>query len=375
MNFIDLENDKIGITCDDDLKFFVEESKCHKLYFDFNAASEQELSRKRSRSQMTEEVEGSRKIRKLLKEIDLSSDSSAMDTDDESDLSPGASTSDSSKTSSGTDNAQEPVDEMQPSTSAAASNQQTPKVNIISVDIIKPSDTQINDQASIHISDDNGNAGQSADSAAKDGNDVPIFEIDENSQENNDNENDVQIVPDETQEKTSVAEENIQQSSQKQPTKKKPETNRIIISDSSDDEEQNHTFNSSRRFSDGPRGGTYSSAYSFCNDNGNTYGTRASYSGYNPYRQHRFRRCNSDRWNERTRGFQEQIRAFHQSNAENLERINQNARLAGQHAARAVRASTAAIPDLVSNFRAHFVHPLFRVTDINQQVFSSFHRR
>ena len=33
--WIDLENDKIRINCDDDLRFFMEESKIQKLNFEF----------------------------------------------------------------------------------------------------------------------------------------------------------------------------------------------------------------------------------------------------------------------------------------------------------------------------------------------------
>ena len=355
----DLENDKIKITCDDDLKFFMEECACNKLVFDFNPETELELSRKRSRSQMNDSSEGSKKLRKQLREFDLSSDSSVMDTDDDLDLSPGASTSfESSKNSSVVDfSSKETQDEMQPSTSADALKQ-SPKVNIISVDIIKTSENELNEDA-IEIPDDNGN-------------DVQIVSDDKNTSQEESAANFQVIEADETSKKE---EEATQGSCQQNVTKKKSETNRIVISDSSDDETTGDR-NNNRRFSDCPRNGAYSSSYSFCNSNGNRYESRAYYgsgAGGNscprrpPYSS-QFRRSQSERFHN---DFQDQIRAFQRSNAEHIQRLNETTR----QAARTVRASTAAIPDFVSNFRAHFFHPLFRVTDINQQVFAPFNRR
>lgn len=370
--FTDLENDKIRITCDDDLKFFMEESACHKIVFDFNPSTEEELSRKRSCSQMNDETsECSKKIRRQMQEIDLSSDSSSMDTDDsDSDFTPGAPTSfENSKNSTFIDVAHENHDDMQTSTSADALK----KINIISVDIIKPSDEQSEKQTS-----------NTAPETSEDG---------------------VQIVPDAECSESSIVKEaqvekageqnEIQELGHEEPSKeikKKPESNRIVISDSSDDEANNNS-NQNRRFSDEPRrNGAYSSAYSFCNINGNRYESRASYGHYPRHNSSRFRRSNSDRsygrGNSYHNGFQEHIQAFHRNNADNIEALNQSARLAHDQAARVVRASTEsarlardeaarvvrASTDMVSNFRAHF-NPLFRVSDINQHIFSPFNRR
>lgn len=75
----DLENDKIKVTCNDDLRFFLEESEISKLTIDYDC-SVQEVSRKRHLAD-DENSEASKKIRRKLQQIDLSSDSS-MDTDE-----------------------------------------------------------------------------------------------------------------------------------------------------------------------------------------------------------------------------------------------------------------------------------------------------
>lgn len=378
----DLENDKIRVTCDDDLKFFMEESACHKIIFDFNPATELELSRrKRSWSQMNENFnECSKKIRKQLQEIDLSSDSSSMSISDDDNpyISPGASTSfDSSKNSSLSNVSQKSQNDL-PSTSAAALNH-SQKVNIISVDIIKMLDEQVPIGAPDNENDVQCNEPLPFDTVDGNGNETPkeAIEIPD------DNGNDVQIVDDEETRKQAVAqetsqiEETAQGSSQKDSTNKKSDKKRIVISDSSDDESHD-TTNNNRRFFDGPRSGTYSSSYSFNTDR--NFESRASY-GSCP--RNRFRRSNSDRsYYERPFEFQNHMRAFHENarfardQAERTVRAStESVRIAREQAARAVQVSTAAIPEMVSNFRAHFVHPLFRVADINQHVFSTFNRR
>ena len=307
----DLENDKIIIACDDDLKFFIEESACHKLILDFQP-SELESSRKRTSSQIEDVTECSKKIRKQLEKIDLSSDESSIDDDNE------IYSSSSSKNSSVSNITHE--DAMQPEPNSSSSN-----VKIISVDIIKPADELI------LIHDENGN-------------------------------NFKNVQAENVQEDSAKQEENVQKSSEQ---KKRPETNRILISDSSDDEAQDDTANNNRRrFSDGPS----SSSYSFAGV-GDTFDSRASFDNG---RQQRFRR---GRHQSRGRNsFQEAAREFQQVHAENMERFHENARAARDQAARAVRASASVIPDILSSFQAHFRRPMFQVSDINQQLFGSFGR-
>lgn len=345
--FTDLENDKIKITCDDDLKFFMEESPCQKIVFDFRPESELELTRKRTRSQQNEDAsECSKRIRKQLQEFDLSSDSSSMDTDDDfgDNLSSSTSTSKNSSVCDITQTAQDDQvptsstsiqEEPKPSTSTADVSK-SPNVNIISVETIRPA------EVILEIPDDNGN--------------------------------DVQIIDEASTPEVSVVETDaVQQSNVEIATKKKPEPNRIVITDSSDDEEPDDTTNNNnRRHSYGPN---YSSTYSFTNVNGNGFESRSSFSGGNHrHSHHRYRRNFHEQQAHQRARFEEQARNFQRCHAENMERVQENVRAAGAHAARAVRASASAIPDLVSTFRTHF-QPLFRVADINQQIFGTFGRR
>lgn len=313
----------------------MEESAVKKLVFDFHPATELELSRKRSCSQLNDDVsECSKKIRKQLQKIDLSSSSSSMDTDEDDDYSGEASTSyDGSKTASVNNVAQESQEDLQPSTSTAASRtfNKNPNVNIISVDIIK----SIDEPETIEIPDDNGN--------------------------------EVQVDPEEVVRVIPVVETVQNSSQQDEPSNKQPTTNRIVISDSSEDEAQDDT-NNNRRHSDA----SYTSTYSFTNVNGAGCGNRSSFGGGRYHHSHRFRRHHNER-PQRANSFQDQSREFQRIHAENMRRIHQHASHAREHAARAIRASTSAIPDLVSQFRAHF-QPLFRVADINQHVFSPFRR-
>lgn len=346
-----MENDKIKITCDDDLKFFMEESPCQKLVCDFRPESEQELSRKRTSSQLNDEAnECSKKIRKQFQDIDLSSDSSSMDTDD--DCYHLSSTTNTSKTSSVCDMSKVAQDdhapdsstvqeEPMPSTSTAGLEglAKSPNVNIISVETIPTI--------------------QPADEAVV----VP-----------DENDNDIQIVDNEpevaNQESSEVVVAN--QSSDADKTKKQPGSNRIVISDSSDeDEAADDTTNNNRRHSDGPQP-HFSSTYSFTNVNGNGFESRASFDGAHHHHSHRrFHRDHAARQRAR---FEQQARNFQRFHADNMDRIQQNVRHVTQEAARAVRASASVIPDMVSTFRQTF-HPMFRVADINQQIFGTFGRR
>lgn len=345
----DLENDKIRITCDDDLKFFMEESPCHKVTFDFRPATDLELSRKRTSSQMNDEAsECSKRIRKQLEHFDLSSDTSSMDTDDEGDMSGEASSNfNDSKASSVSDVAQKSRDEPIPSTSTGI-YAKNPNVNIISVDIIPSIDVE---------------------AAAED---VQVIE-DEAAPEAPPIED--KSVPEAA---APTEESNVQKS-----TPKKQETNRIVISDSSSEEETADNNANSRRHSDGP---SYASAYSFTNADGNGYDSRSSWNNGRYQHSHRFRRNThhghhqrgasfEEECQNRARQWREQASSFQRNHAENMERIQRHARQAREHAANAVRASTSAIPDLVSTFQAHFRRPMFRVADINQQIFGNLYRR
>jgi hypothetical protein len=306
----------------------MEESAIQKLIFDFRPQTETESSRKRSSSVINDDAEGSKRIRKQLQEFDLSSDTSSMDTDDDDD---GPSTSyDTSKNSSVSNVAQESQVEDVASTSKEA-GKQSPNVNIISVDIIKP-------------------AAETADT---------LIEIED------ENDNEVQIVDE--ADAAPPTEETAQRSSPPKPT------NRIVISDSSDEEEEansqtneqdnSNNNNGNRRHSDVP----YSSAYSYANVDGNRFESRASFNNGRHHHSHRFS-TGRPRYNF-NHSFEEQSREFRRRHAENMENFHQNLRTARDHATRAVHASASAIPDLLSTFRDHFQRPLFRVADINQNIF------
>ncbi|CRK90993.1 CLUMA_CG004681, isoform A [Clunio marinus] len=378
--WFDLENDKIRITCDDDLKFFMEESACHKVIFDFRPETEQELSRKRSLSQIYDEsIESSKRIRKQFENIVLSSDSSSMETDDDDDddlsFVGNVSSVTNSKNSSSNNIPEQDLFDAGPSTSAG---RKSPNVNIISVDIIKP------------------------------------LSEDENI---NKNENEIQIIDDESIKETSqsidasgeevvtVQDENLTAKSNETLTidlrgssdkKEQTETNRIVISDSSDDETESNNNEKDQRNPQGPSASA--SSYSFTNVNGEGFESQ-SFSGnsngqhhshsfrrhWRPNTHHRAHSFNEQRrhhfdeqrqqFSEQRRQFEEQMRNMNRTNTENMERIQQHARMAREHAARAIRASTSAIPDLVSSFQAHFRRPLFSVSDLNQQIFGNLHRR
>lgn len=343
----------------------MEESPCHKVIFDFAPDSDQEFSRKRTSSHIDVETwEASKKIRKQLQQIDLSSDSSIMDTDSEDDLI--ESSANTSKTSSVLNVAQDPC--MVPSTSKQAyeellASQCAPKVNIISVDVIKqPEEVPVIDTVVI------------------DSPDSVVF-MPETIEIADENGNDVQVVPGEqvlTQEiplqsEPAVEQESVQNKAAEVKTKR-TETNRIVISDSEEEAEDATNGNCNR----GRRSGVYSSSYSFTNGNGNTQGggCRFETRGGSPPRHHR--RPHSGRHGHHRHSFHEgrNFQDFRYRHAENMERAQEHARLArdnvrraSESAANAVRSSTAFIPDMMANFRAHFQRPMFSVADINQQIF------
>lgn len=342
----------------------MEESPCRKIIFDFASDSDQELSRKRSSSQIDEESwEVSKKIRKQLSKIDLSSDSSSMDTDSDDDLI--VSSADSSKNSSVLNVSQDPT--MIPSTSKQAfkelaDSQNAPKVNIISVDIIKQAD-QVPAVETVDIG--------SPDSVIFESETILI--PDENG-------NDAQVVPDDqviaqedkSQQETAVDQENVQNKAAEAKTKR-VETNRIVISDSEDDAEAN-----GNEQYHGRRTGAYSSSYSFTGANGNIHGGSCGFRtgrGESPPRHHR-RGHHHGRHHRHSFHEGRNYADWRNRHAENMARAQEQARMARENvrrasesAANAVRASAAIIPDMMANFRAHFQRPMFSVADINQQIF------
>lgn len=307
----------------------MEESAVKKIIFDFSPATELEMSRKRSCSKLNNESpECSKKIRKQLQKIDLSSSSSSMDTDDDEDYDGvGSSSFDDSKNSSVNNITQESHEDLLPSTSteAAKAFNKIPKVNVLSIDVIKP----IDELETIEIPDEN-----TIEAVA----DVEV----------------VREIP--------VEIETLQSSVEQEATNTQT-ANRIVISDSSEDEIQDDP-NTNRRNSDAPR----SSTYSFTETNGASYNSRSSFNGGRYHHSHRFRRHHHEP--QRSSSYQEGLRELQRIHAENIQSIHQQARNVREQA-RAIRTST--IPDLVSQFRSHF-QPLFRVADINQHVFSPFRR-
>lgn len=337
---IDLENDRIRIQCDDDLKFFLEESACHKVIFDFNPTSEVEMSRKRNCSEVNEATDGSKRLRKQLSQIDLSSDLSSMETDDDEidEIDEIFSCSASTSVSDFCQDYNQGASTSQaafaiPSTSEPKSE---PNVTIISQHVLGTSV----EPKTFEIPDENASE---------------IVSIDDNASIIDDNANDVQVVAESAVQETVPKEQSVQQNS----SARQGSTNRILISDSSDDEAQD--TNTNRRHSEG-----FSSAYAYANINGDRFESGSSF---------RQRRHFSRRGHGHARGyhhphsFQEQLRRQH---SENMDRFHEQARLARDRAARAVRASTSMIPDLVSQFQFHFRRPLFRVADINQHIFGTY---
>lgn len=226
--WIDLENDKIRINCDDDLRFFLEESKIQKLIFEFEKL---EPTRKRPQALIDDNADYSKRLRTKMEQIDLT-DSSSMelsDTEDEQEVVVLESVSST-------------MEEV-PSTSCIDNE---PRVKIISVDIIA--------------------------------NAIPITEeiVTE------------QTVPENIEEVQQDEEQSSVNNVKKE--RKRSESNRIVISDSSDNEEEEEETDGSypnRRFSDG----NYNSSYSFANANNNRYDSRASFDDdFRHYNHHRRRR-------------------------------------------------------------------------------------
>ena len=381
------------MTCDDDLKFFMEESPCHKLIFDFGPDSEQELTRKRTFNNDEDAFNhNSKKLRKQMQQIDLSSDSSVMDTDDDE------TSADTSKNSSTNDVSQIVAPQVisqvyhdQPSTSKQAQKELDllrQNVNIISVDIIKPAGTE---NVAIPVE-----ASEAIDIGNIDGS----FGLTETIEIRDDNGSDVQVIEVDGAAAEPKKEDDKTQQASADPKERKA-SSRIVISDSSDDEDDNNNNNNNNNNdanNNNPRrsDGAYASSYSFTNVNDNDgngrYESRGSF-GRGPYRQsfHQRRSYHNDS------NFHEQARRRHSEHIEqaqeharlmrenartmrdNARHIRDNAWQAGQQArmaaTTAINATATILPDIMSNFRAHFQRPMFNVADINQQLFGAFGRR
>lgn len=295
------------IACEDDLRFFINESEVTKLIFDYSCYS-QDMSRKRHLTD-DECSESSRKIRKKLQEIDLDSDSS-MDTDEfnekdiESQIIPNQSIILTNE------------EQLVPSTSQACQNEQN--VNILSVEVIRSADEV---------------DGKESDSNKKDTENTVDDEV-------------AQIIED----------SNTQSEVEKK--RKVSDSNKIVISDSESDEEDTRR---NRRHSDGQ----YSSSYSFAHAGNNTrFEQRTSFD--DDFRRfHHHRTYNQYRPRYRDEHIENMNRMF--QNAQTMrENVMRNADVIRQNAIRNIRNSATILPHILSTFQAHF-RPLFQQPGFNSQ--------
>lgn len=317
----DLENDKILITCDDDLKFFIDESKILKLIFEFEKV---EPSRKRTSSILTVDdfSDSSKRLRRKMERIDLSSDSSI-------DLS---SESEDEKVENHKDEIEQEAEKVQTIGNA-------PKVRIISIDIIKPAERM------------NQNNSESSVSHVENVTESTINVIEDFPQPSSSNDS-----------STNINAEKINESVEdKKKQRKQSDSNRIVISDSSDNEDNNDN-DQNRRFSDG----NYSSAYSFADVNGERFESRASFD--DDFRRYRNRRRRDE--------FDENARRTYRNCSDNMRRMFQQANVAraqaqaaSDQAMRNLRSSTNFLPDLLSTFQSHF-RPLFQTNSPFNQNFN-----
>ncbi|KAG5684983.1 hypothetical protein PVAND_014186 [Polypedilum vanderplanki] len=315
----DLENDKIRIACDDDLKFFMEESEIRKLTFEYK--NPQESSRKRRFTLPIDLVveddddDDPTEFSKRLKKIDLSSDSlSSMDTDSTRE-------SDTSKDS----NVITLSDSSEPSTSQQTQNVETidvdnqPKVKIIAIETIETT------------------------------------AITEDALNNNTNDNDkIEVELVQERQVDSGNETSIEEPQQKE-TRRTSESNRIVISDSSDDEDFSNNNSSSRQHHHFNNNGTNFYAYSFAN---------ANFNGARP--NENFRNfMHSNLREQRRRLFREQaimrenFLATREIMRDNLRAAHENARESMRHARTSVENARRSVQNqILYNFRSHF-SPLF----------------
>lgn len=389
--------------CDDDFKFFMSEETCVKLIFNFGEIGTGATKlRKRSISSEGDIIsEYTKKVRKALESIDITSDEeSGMETEscdgksydcrnakrsceprqmtaeeiqvqslNQEDLQPSTSAiaasnevktpssfSYNSLECSSIEVVGESLLDLTGSDDAGAAmhanenNENTEKVRIIDVQVIKPADEEIKvveipvQFAVPVVNDINGNTVQP----------------------------DVIIVDDPPLEREVPI--------QRQETALRTRTlsNRISISDSED--ENDNTTNDNRQNASGtdhngneqPR--QFSSAYSFTNLNGDRFesASRTETAGGRRRHFHRTRhtRPNYRRSTEEPSSFQEQMRNFHRANAENFERIQDNIRATGESVQRTFSATAQMFPDLATTFRSHFVRPLFG-EGVHQHFFNS----
>lgn len=323
----DLENDKIMINCDDDLRFFMEESEILKISFQFS--SQEQYSRKRPSSLVSDDVsECSKRLRRKLQKIDLSSDSSSMDlsSDEEVEIISPESVVQNNTVSTGNE------DQM-PSTSQNNTERKLSNINIVRVEVIKAAEENINNE---NVENE-------------------IQKVQENEETLNSNNNIDENSSIADNSNSTIADDNANINSTSN-QRRQADSNRIVISDSSDDEEEENTRN--RRHSDG----NYASAYSFADSNGNRFESRTSFDddfGYYRYR---------NRFNDQTRN-------AYRDHAANMNRAFRMAQSARINAVRNMRNTANSIfPQMLSTFQSHF-RPLFRpgVFQTNQQ-YQTFHR-
>jgi hypothetical protein len=317
--WFDMEGERISVNCDDDFKFFMEESQVCKLHFQY-LSKEMESSlldennrKRRCNEAYNEDLENSKRIRSILKRIDLSSESLiSMDC-----------SSDSEDETAEKDNHNY---EQVPSTSAESNahfTNDSPNVNIIDVEIIQPAAS--NDQQEPIIQEKSG---------ATESNEMQTNAQEEQRQSNNDNN------------------KNNESDNGDRRERKESDSNRIVISDSSDDEEDNGTTYNNRRHSDS---NFASSSFSFADADGQRFESRASFDGSR----------NNYRYRNR---FQE----FNQQRASNVnDNINRIMRDAHETVARNIRQANNLSQNILSTFQSHF-RPLFNATQ--QQYTRNYYR-
>jgi hypothetical protein len=381
----DNEGDKINIVCEDDFNFFMEES-CARLTLNFAGPS-----RKRSVTSVEGDsiTEFSKKLRKQLASIEISSDSSDMDPESndensDSELSvpintPTQVTTKSPEKAIQTEEFGDVLDKaiiykvMRSKSTASSqtepiastsSEAQTPsafsygslecssieivdnsiqksiddtqmcneKIQIISNEVIKPADTE--DQT------------------------VPVETLPE-IQQNDENGNAMEC------------DNNVEMKDINEP---KP-TNRILISDSDEDDDAQNNNQQQQQQQDSNDSNNnrshYASAtaYAYTNLNGDRFESTATDSnGRRHRRHHRTRGCRSNSRRFEESNFREQMRSFNRMNAENFERLNENLRMTGEQVGRTFTATAQMFPDLMSNFRSHFFRPLFNA-GVHQHFF------
>jgi hypothetical protein len=290
---------------------------------------------------MSDELsDSSKRIRRRMEKIDLSSDSSielSSESEDEQSQKLQEKLEQESVTST--------VEETSFVTSASVDIDNEPKVKIIRVDVIKPADNANPNE--VKISEPANNNTEISSESPESSNVEPIVE--------------------EVEEKSNDEQKVTTSGTSNKKDRRQSDSNRIVISDSSDDEESSTDNDRNRRFSDG----NYTSAYSFADVNGERFESRASFD--DDFRRYRYRRRRDE--------FDENARRTYRNCSENMRRIFQQANIAraqaqavGDEAMRNLRSSTNFLPDLLSTFQSHF-RPLFQAQPpFNGNNFNNFYR-